>query len=440
MISIFFLIPFFAFAESLSYKILNLNNKLLSFFIVIILVLGFNFTFWGVIGLIRIVFEKNKKLKQKKKKTVIKNKIRQKDVAVLVPAHNEELVISDTIKSLLKLINPENIFIISDGSTDKTAEISRSDNVNVLESNPGKGKAGALEFGIKHFDIINKFKAVLLVDADTRLKFDYLKKALPLFNDKDIVAVAGYASTIWNPENLSLTQILFISHRDRVYFLTQRFIKFGQTWKYTNVTHIVPGFASIYKTSILNKININPKGLVIEDFNMTFEVHHKKLGKIAHHPNIVAYTQDPDNIQDYYKQIKRWHLGFWQTVRLHGFWPGRFWLAMVPTLFEVIIGSVVFLLLPIFVIMSAFSPLLGLEISNLNGFLIAIILGTLFADYLLTIVVTIFQKRKEYLFFGLFFPFIRLIDGFAFLSAIPRAFFIKSNGRWISPARRANKE
>jgi cellulose synthase/poly-beta-1,6-N-acetylglucosamine synthase-like glycosyltransferase len=190
-------------------------------------------------------------------------------------------------------------------------------------------------------------------------------------------------------------------------------------------------------------LTINPPGLVIEDFNMTFEVHHKNLGKIAHDPRVVGYTQDPDNARDYFHQIKRWHLGFWQTIRLHGVWPSKFWATMSLTLIEAVLGSFVFLILPILFIL-AFIPAHYFYLSAWPGFInihylfIAFFVGVIVSDYLLTVIVALIQDRKEYLFVGLFFPVVRVLDAVAFLTAIPKAFLTKSNGRWVSPSRRVS--
>jgi len=403
--------------------------------VLLLIVFGFNFIFWGFIGFIRYLTEV---FRIKDKST--KNIIEKSDVAALVPAHDEELVIAKTVEELTKIFEVSNIHVVSDGSNDKTTKIARSFGVNVLELNPGKGKAGALEYAVKHFKIKDKFKALVIVDADTRLVGDYLENALPFFNDENVVAVAGYAKTMWHPDSLSWSQKLITLHRDRVYFLFQKFVKFGQTWKYMNVAHIVPGFASTYRTSVLDKINMNPKGLVIEDFNMTFEVHHKKLGRIAHNSKVVAYTQDPDNLGDYYKQIKRWHLGFWQTIKLHGVWSSKFWVFMFITLVESVVGSFVFLITPItLIVLLAFSD----YFANINifGFLnLNLLLFSLFfvwiADYFLSVIAAIFQKRSEYLIYGLFFIFLKFVDAVAFLLAIPRAFLVSSDGKWISPTRR----
>jgi biofilm PGA synthesis N-glycosyltransferase PgaC len=238
---------------------------------------GFNFTLWGMVGLFRLAQEKISQNplfanfgKNRLSPSKVENNFKVNDVAAIVPAHNEEMVIAKTVTSLLLLVPSSNIFVISDGSTDKTAEIARNFRVNVLELNPSRGKAGALQAGIEHFSLSSKFKAVVFVDADTVLPWNYLEEALPYFSDKDVVAIAGYARTIWAPAKQKFRQIYFIAHREIVYTLSQLVLKFGQSWKFANVVTIVPGFASIYRASVLEKINLNPPGLVIEDFNMTF--------------------------------------------------------------------------------------------------------------------------------------------------------------------------
>ncbi|MES2007145.1 MAG: glycosyltransferase family 2 protein [Patescibacteria group bacterium] len=373
------------------------------------------------------------------------------EVAIMVPAHNEELVIRDTIESLLLLVPASNIFVISDASQDKTVSIVESMGAQVLDLKVSHGKAGALRAGIDHFNLLFRFKAITFVDADTRLRSDYLKNALPLFADKKVVAVAGYAKTIWNPKKLSWTQKLFILHRDRVYFLSQRFIKFGQTTRFANVTHIIPGFASIYRAKVPFHIDMNPPGLVIEDFNMTFEVHHKHLGIIAHHPSVVAYTQDPDNKDDYFRQIKRWHLGLWQTVRFHGLWPSLFSASLILTLFELVLGNFILLYAPVVLFFGIIPGILAespsavalgwaptLLVYSLSPIYFFTVVGVMWcADYVLTIITAVCERRASYLFFGLAFPFVRILDAVAFLGAIPRAFSVHSSGRWVSPTRRA---
>jgi poly-beta-1,6-N-acetyl-D-glucosamine synthase len=412
---------------------------------------GFNFSFWGTMGLFRLIQERlacvswsglsslNRKLRSSHKR---QRHFTAKSVAAIVPAHNEELVIAKTITSLLPIVPWSNIFVISDGSVDKTAEIARSFHVNVLELSPARGKAGALLAGIERFALGKRFKAVIFVDADTVLPADYLDKALPFFADKEVVAIAGYARTIWDPAKQTFRQIYFIAHREIVYTLSQLLLKWGQSWKYANVATIIPGFASIYRSSVLEKINLNPPGLVIEDFNMTFEVHHKKLGRIVHSPKVSGYTQDPDNLHDYFRQVKRWDLGFWQTIRYHGLWSSKFSVCLVFFVTEVLLSSIVLVFIPLLFIcllVLALIPGINPQVIGWLDLVVKIIFFSIWLpNAILGCVVGIIQKRPQYFLYAPFFIFLKFLDSVAFLNTLVKAFLTHSSGQWVSPSRRAN--
>jgi cellulose synthase/poly-beta-1,6-N-acetylglucosamine synthase-like glycosyltransferase len=265
---------------------------------------------------------------------------------------------------------------------------------------------------------------------------------LPYFNDLEVVAVAGYARTIWDPKHQSLGQKYFIAHREMVYTLSQLLLKFGQSWRYANVATIIPGFASIYRSSVFGKINLNPPGLVIEDFNMTFEVHHKQLGRIVHHPKVSGYTQDPDNFKDYFRQVKRWDLGFWQTVKLHGLWSSKFFATLIIFITEVLLSSLLLVaasLLLIVLPILALMPQFHTEIINFLYLVFKIsLLGIWLPNIILSFVVGIIKKRPQYFYYAPLFIFLRLIDSFVFLFTLPKAFLTHSSGRWVSPSRRVN--
>jgi hypothetical protein len=58
-------------------------------------------------------------------------------------------------------------------------------------------------------------------------------------------------------------------------------------------------------------------------------------------------------------------------------------------------------------------------------------------DYLLTCVVAVLERQPRLLLLGVFFPFMRMLDAYIGLYAIPAAWLSRSSGRWKSPARRA---
>lgn len=426
--------------------------------VLLILVLGISTTFWSLVGLGRFLDAKRRRVFRRPQhlsgKVVhsthwpVGNRLRPADVAVLVAAHNEELVIEETITAASHLVRRQNIHIISDGSKDSTADIARAAGANVLELNPNRGKAGALAAGIDHFELCRRYKVVLLLDADTHLAPDYLSTGLPLFDDPGVAAVAGRASTIVDPAPATGLGRFLVAYRERLYVIVQVLLKFGQAAKWSNAVTIVPGFASMYRTSALAQIDVTGAGLVIEDFNMTFEIHAKNLGRIEFHPTAaVAYTQDPDNLGEYIRQVRRWILGFWQTVRRHRLQPSVFWVALTVFIFELITSSLMFVLVVPVLAASMFAGLLQSIAPDPSSwsFWVAdllqpqnVVIGILIPDYLLTVMAACVLRRPRYLYLGLLFPLMRIVDSALCLRMLPKAWMGRSSGVWVSPTRRPN--
>ncbi|MCA1602712.1 MAG: glycosyltransferase family 2 protein, partial [Acidobacteria bacterium] len=285
------------------------------------------------------------------------------------------------------------------------------------------------------------------LDADTQLGPNFVDAALPLFDDPKVVAVAGCVHTDWNPSGVSLFGKLLISHRGRIYAVTQRLIKIGQTWRRSNALYIIPGFASIYRTRVLPHIEINPPGLVIEDFNMTFEIYRRRLGRVDFTLDAWAVTQDPDRFGDYVRQTKRWTLGFWQTVRRYRLQANLFSVMLTLLVVEQVISSMLFVLLPALISLGVlpmlFPDLLGIprlgeffSLISTHVDLEIVLVAVLFPDFLLTIAVTIIERRPRYLLFAPAFLALRIIDSVIVLYTLPRAWTERSTGRWVSPTRR----
>lgn len=446
-------------------------------FFYIVLVLGISTIFWSLIGLGRASAERAGDVadwlggviarlpasmqrllpgavmhggtKQEPVHRAVSTRMKPNRVAVLIAAHNEELVIGDTIRTISALVPLQNIHIISDKSTDATASIARGAGVNVLELSPNRGKAGALAAGISHFSLCDRFDAVMLLDADTQPAPDYLETGLPLFDDPGVAAVAGRAKSIMDPPASTWLGRFLVYYRERLYVVVQLMLKYGQAARFANVVPIVPGFASMYRTSALRQIDIVAPGLVIEDFNMTFEVHAKRLGRIAFHPQAaIAYTQDPDTFSDYSKQVHRWILGFWQTVRRHKMRMSRFWLVMGFYILELLLSCMFFvLLLPAFLLSLVSALLVSMgegtpELVFLSGILRPqdLLLGVFIPDLILTLLALVTVRKPMYLLMAPFFPIMRIVDAAICLRALPTAFSSKSTGVWVSPTRRAQSK
>lgn len=398
---------------------------------------GVSLIAWGIVGGCRLVSER---LGSVGPPAGAGARLGPADVAVLVCAHNEEKTIHVCLDSAARLVSAGQIFVGSDGSTDATAAVARDRGCNVLELSPNRGKAGALAALLEHFDVCERFGAVLILDADAEIDARFFEHALPLFDDPKVVAVAGHAVPKWPRHWLPVWSLFFVAYRTRLYRLTQALLRYGQTWKHTNVTFIVPGFSSMYRTSALPHIDITAPGLIIEDFNMTFELHRKRLGRVAYSPRARCISQEAHGLRDYVKQVRRWYLGFWQTVRRHGVWPGLFWLSLGLFVVEMLMQSVVFLAAPGVLawllvrpdeVLTLWLPPLG----TVDLSLVDALIGVFIADYGLTAVICAVERRPLLAVYGLGFAVLRWLDALLFLYTLPLAFTAKSDGRWVSPAR-----
>jgi len=415
-----------------------------TFVILAILMVGVNTLIWGSAGALRYLRSRS----TPPAPVAPGPRIDRGRVAVLIPAHNEALVIGATISSACAQVDPDQVFVASDGSSDATADLARAAGANVVELTPNRGKAGAIAAAIEYFELIRRFDVVLLLDADTRLDQDYLASGLPAFDDPGVVAVAGRATTTVDPPPATRFGRLLLAYRERFYVVVQYLLKYGQASRPANVVSIVPGFASMYRTSVLGEIDIAAPGLVIEDFNMTFELHAKQLGRIDFRPNAaIARTQDPDTFEDYVKQMKRWTLGFWQTVRRHRARRDRFWAALTLYIVELVLSSTMLLLMIGLLVAAgglwAWAAATG-EVSPMDGLWriappLAILLGIYVPDLLLTVAAVIASRRPGYLIYAPVFPLLRAVDAAVCLRSLFEALTRRraATGRWTSPTRRA---
>jgi glycosyltransferase involved in cell wall biosynthesis len=117
-------------------------------------------------------------------------------ISVVLPAHNEEAVLADTIGSCVATLGeiaPDyEIIVVDDGSTDRTGEIAeeysaRNPRVRVIHNRPQRGYGGALIAG---FNAITKPLAFFM-DADGQFDIRDLAALLPL-REQGRRAVLGY--------------------------------------------------------------------------------------------------------------------------------------------------------------------------------------------------------------------------------------------------------
>ena len=122
-----------------------------------------------------------------------KRGMRRRRLALLLPGHNEELIIATTIHSAVAAgLKIENIFVVDDDSNDQTREIALRflPKENVLTV-PRSGKAQAVMLAINHFNIVERYTWIHVADADSIFCPDYFRIYLKHLDAKRYSAAVG---------------------------------------------------------------------------------------------------------------------------------------------------------------------------------------------------------------------------------------------------------
>lgn len=130
--------------------------------------------------------------------------------ALLIPAHNEELLITESLAALGRLDYPPDlvaVHVVADHCSDATAELARAAGAVVhehLDPRPqGKGSALSWAFG----QIGTAADAIVIVDADTLVDGDFLRVLDAHFAAGAVVVQANYS--VLTPEVSSAIALRF---------------------------------------------------------------------------------------------------------------------------------------------------------------------------------------------------------------------------------------
>jgi cellulose synthase/poly-beta-1,6-N-acetylglucosamine synthase-like glycosyltransferase len=227
-------------------------------------------------------------------------------ISLLVPCYNEEKSLEASIKSCLNQTRPfDELIFINDCSKDRSGEIlSKYSGLIYAYKTPQNtgNKSSAQEYGLQFItgDI------VVMTDADTLLKINFVEEIEKSFSDTQVVAVAGRVQSIaynW----LTLC-------RAYEYAIGQNIHKVAQN--YINYIFVMPGAASAFRVETFRKYISFDHDTLTEDLDFTYKLHYNNL-KIIYNPSAISYTQDPADLKNYINQLRRWFGGGWQNLVKH---------------------------------------------------------------------------------------------------------------------------
>lgn len=292
-----------------------------------------------------------------KKRNMLKNELKNDyyiPVSIIVPAYNEEVTITETIRSLLALdYRLYEIIVVDDGSKDETSRIvletfkmKRVDRPirklivcqeeeSVYETRSLKvpltlirkkngGKADALNMGIN----ASSYPYFICMDADSVLQYDSLEKIIrPVLEHDNVVAVGGavrpcngahiekgYVTKYKMPRKLlACMQVL---EYDRS-FLAARIL-----FDKLNGSIIISGAFGLFKKSTVISAGGYDATTMGEDMELVVKLHafcreNRVPYSIRYATDAICWTQVPEKLGDLCKQRRRWHIGLFQSMYRH---------------------------------------------------------------------------------------------------------------------------
>lgn len=315
-------------------------------------------------------------------------------VSILVPAHNEEVTIVSSVRSLLALdYSLFEVVVVDDGSDDATVgelvrafglhavdrpirmqlpcEAARAVYFNTVGGVPltvvckrNGGKSDALNMGIN----ASQYPYFVCLDADSVLQRDSLTEIVaPVIEDESVIAVGGLV----RPSNgAEFRDGAVVDHH-----LPRRIVPAMQVLEYDrsflssrilldqfNGNLIISGAFGLFRKDIVVAAGGYDLDTVGEDMEICTRLHvfcrvNGIEYKIRYAPDAICWSQAPETLRDLRRQRRRWHRGLFETMSKYRavLFDARFGL----------IGSVSYLYFLIYELLSPIIELAGILVTAL---------------------------------------------------------------------------
>jgi len=227
-------------------------------------------------------------------------------ISVIMPAHNEEQYIAESIKSVLdsKFDGKKEVIIINDGSTDRTQEIIerfKSKDVKIIKT-AHIGKAAAINKALQ----IAEGELIAIIDADSDIHEDALQELAKEVGRQGVAAACGVVKV----KNRNKFVCMWL-HIELVY---NSFIRSLYTKINANV--VTPGALSVYRASVLKEIEgFSTKGFS-EDMDVAIRIIRKGYN-ISFSEDAISETNMPYDPKGFFRQRTRFARGAIDILKRH---------------------------------------------------------------------------------------------------------------------------
>ena len=236
-------------------------------------------------------------------------------VTIVVPAHNEDVVIAQTTRAILDMNYPHDkveLLLFADNCEDTTyqemlnvkamSEYATRD-ITITNRKGTGGKAGVLNDALK----IAKGDYICVYDADAMPE----KNALYFLVKKVLEDPERHVASFGRNKTRNANQNFLTRCINQEIVVTQRIQHVGM-WHMFKIGRI-PGTNFIINTEFVKSIGGWRNGALTEDTDISFKIMQSgKLIALAY--NSEAFQQEPETVKSYYMQRKRWAKGNYEVV------------------------------------------------------------------------------------------------------------------------------
>lgn len=245
-------------------------------------------------------------------------------VAILIPAHNEGIVIEDTLKAMSELNYPGqlDIYLLDDQSTDDTAQIvqtftqvfSHIHYIKVPNGEP-KGKSRVLNYGLS----ISQSDYFAVYDADNQPEENAVRRLVETAEANEHAAGAvGYVKTR-NMSTNFLTRMIGLEFQ-----VFQLLMQCGR-WALFKLGSLA-GTNMLLKRAVIEEMGGYDVYALAEDAELTVRI--TAAGYLLPVvPSARTWEQEPENFKTFLKQRTRWLTGnlylLEKSLYNFKFWQGK---------------------------------------------------------------------------------------------------------------------
>lgn len=253
-------------------------------------------------------------------------------IDAIVPAYNEELCISQTVRALLHNRYIRHVIVVDDGSTDCTAAIladlvTKTKRLTVIkQANAGKG--AALNAGIA----IASSPYVFLTDADTVVPpkskgLGYLIAEIEQGAD----AVGGIPAS--NLKGAGLLPHIRATVKLPMIAAKRTFQQIAG-----GAPFLISGACGLFRTEVLREVPFSDRTKV-EDLDLTWTLVGRGY-RVRHCNRCIVYSQECNSLKSEWLRWRRWIIGYAVCMRLHrSLLLSRFGLLTILPIFLLAIGG-----------------------------------------------------------------------------------------------------